>query len=175
MAYIGYLTFIYKPVSTFLMNPFSSDFSKTLYRDFFSKENCQCITISPPYMGPNEIEEFHKKIMYIVMRFNFILFPELDDNNRFHYHGIICLYQDIKYTVEQLEACGTFVLIEKIKNHDNWLKYMSKDFFKHRFIFYRLRSNLQYIMNQSQLHVMMHVQSVEEALSDLPCVETFTA
>ncbi len=151
------------------MNPFSSDFPKTLYRDFFSKENCQCITISPPYMGPNGIEKFHKKIMYILMNYQFVLFPELDEGNRFHYHGIINLYNEstTKYVVEQLEACKTFVLIEKINNHDNWLKYMSKDYLKHRMIWYRCRSSLQFNLDQLQLHNMMQVKSVNEVLDNI--------
>lgn len=98
------------------------------------------ITISPPPSNTiddlRQVFKIYIKCYLSKLRSQFILYPELDKNNRLHFHGKIWR-NDIEDYVKDLKILKSwcFIKIEEIKHNTSWDKYISKEWMKTREFF----------------------------------------
>lgn len=93
------------------------------------------ITISPP---PNDSVDDLRKLLKIYikcylskLRSQFLLYPELDKNNRLHFHGKIWRDDIDDYTKDlKILRAWCFIKLEDIRHAPSWDKYISKEWSK---------------------------------------------
>lgn len=114
------------------------------------------ITISPKYRGFASPKYIYNDDKPLIMKYlnkmsnHYCLYPEFDANHRLHYHGIINIkdmikFRHLKHLIDKLIG---FVKIEKIKDHNNHLKFLiysmkqwaeNKEYFESPIIYSNLR------------------------------------
>ena len=114
------------------------------------------ITISPPLKTHSSPIKIHHGEIYRIQRslnkfsHHYCLYPELDNNNRLHYHGIIHIDDMIKYrhTKHIMDKELGFIKIDKFKSFKDKLRYLvysmkqwpeNKDYFIKPIIYERLK------------------------------------
>lgn len=117
-------------------------------------ENYMALTISPPHsiMSPKYLYQQERRYLEKVIRTfskKYIVYPEIDDQGRLHYHGLFTIHDKIKYfnygllKLKQLPRQVTkystqnqaYVCIKPSKTVEQrigWIVYMSKDFYTSR-------------------------------------------
>lgn len=93
------------------------------------------ITISPPLSEHiddlKELLKLYIKCYISKIRSQILLYPELDKNNRLHFHGKIWRDDIEDYTkdIKMLKA-WCFIKIEDIRHAPSWDKYIAKEWSK---------------------------------------------
>ncbi len=98
--------------------------------------NYYLLTISPPYYVGNLLYKYSDDFFYLKFLKRscdrYLIYPEHDDNDRLHYHGIIHIkdhYKWYKSTKRKLSVMG-HIKVQKLKLFSDLLKaslYCSKD------------------------------------------------
>lgn len=124
---------------------------KDFYTLFAGRTDGFAFTISPPYMGSlDQIEEFHMRTMYALIRWKFICFPEFTpDGDRWHYHGVV--RGPLEYIRETLKKLCLVTEVERIKSPEKWFSYITKDLHKMQLVFMSIGYSPKVYLESNQL------------------------